>query len=131
MAIAYHIGAWRNRQTRQPQKLAGAGPCGFESRRPDQGYFALWIKEQSMSYVAKAAIFCDRCGSRVDLDPKFMLPLTFSPLVTDGTPISGWLKVDESHHLCPGCAAAYKAKKAEMERELRELAGIREIRFEL
>ena len=74
-----------------------------------------------MSYVAKAAIFCDRCGSRVDLDP----------IVTDGTPISGWLKVDESHHLCPGCAAAYKAKKAEMERELRELAGIREIRFEL
>ena len=84
-----------------------------------------------MSYVAKAAIFCDRCGSSADLDPQFMLPLTFSPLVTDGTPISGWLKVDESHHLCPGCAAAYKAKKAEMERELRELAGIREIRFEL
>ena len=78
-----------------------------------------------MSYVAKAAIFCDRCGSRADLDS------TFSPIVTDGTPISGWLRVDESHHLCPGCAAAYNAKKAEMERELRELAGIREVRFEL
>lgn len=84
-----------------------------------------------MSYVAKAAIFCDRCGSRVDLDPKFMLPMTFSPIEPDGTPISGWLNVDESHHLCPGCAAAYKAKKAETDRELREFAVVRGIRFEL
>ena len=81
--------------------------------------------------MAKAAIFCDRCGSRVDLDSKLVLPSTFSPIATGGTPISGWLKVDGSHHLCPGCAAAYNAKKAEMERELRGLAGIREIRFEL
>ena len=78
-----------------------------------------------MSYIAKAAIFCDVCGKRVDLDPEFGLPMTFSPISTDCTPIAGWMKVDASHHLCPGCADAYSAKKAEMERELRELAGIR------
>lgn len=84
-----------------------------------------------MSYIAKAAIFCDRCGKRVDLDPEFRLPITFSATSTDRTPISGWMRVDESHHLCPDCAAAYNARKAEMERELRELAGIRDIRFDL
>lgn len=84
-----------------------------------------------MSYIAKAAIFCDKCGKRVDLDPEFGLPMTFSPISTDCTPIAGWMKVDASHHLCPGCADAYSAKKAEMERELRELAGIREIKFDL
>ena len=78
-----------------------------------------------MSYIAKAAIFCDKCGKRVDLDPEFGLPMTFSPISTDCAPIAGWMKVDASHHLCPGCADAYSAKKAEMERELRELAGIR------
>ena len=43
-----------------------------------------------MSYIAKAAIFCDRCGKRVDLDPEFRLPLTFSSISTDLTPIAGW-----------------------------------------
>lgn len=84
-----------------------------------------------MSYIAKAALFCDKCGARVDLDPQYRLPLTFSPMATDGTPIAGWMAVDKTHHLCPECAKAYAAKKAEMERELRELAGIREIKFDL
>lgn len=84
-----------------------------------------------MSYIVKAAIFCDKCGKRVDLDPEFRLPMAFSPITTDCTPIAGWMKVDDSHHLCPDCAGAYNAKKAEMERELRDLAGIREIKFDL
>ena len=75
-----------------------------------------------MSYIAKAALFCDRCGSRVDLDPKSSLPLTFSSLATAGTLLAGWMAVDKTHHLCPSCAGAYNAKRAETERELRELA---------
>ncbi len=84
-----------------------------------------------MSYIAKAALFCDRCGVRVDLDPDFLMPLTFTPVSTSGTPISGWAQIEGSHHLCPNCAKEYNAKQAEMERELKEFAGIREIKFDL
>lgn len=84
-----------------------------------------------MSYVAKAALFCDRCGARVDLDLDLLMPLTFTPVSTSGTPFSGWAQIEDSHHLCPSCAKEHNAKKAEMERELKEFAGIHEIRFDL
>lgn len=33
---AAKYGAWRNWQTRVPQKHVGESSCGFDSRRPDQ-----------------------------------------------------------------------------------------------
>lgn len=41
------------------------------------------------------------------------------------------MRVDEAHCLCPDCARAYREKRAEMERELKALAGIRTIEIDL
>lgn len=83
-----------------------------------------------MSYVVKAALFCDKCGKRVDVEPGEKAP-SLVPMATKGTDLEGWLDIKENHHLCPECASAYLARKAEMEKELKELAGIREVSFDL
>ena len=84
-----------------------------------------------MTYIAKAALFCDRCGARLDVDPERGEPRLMSAIATEGTPLEGWIRLDGGHHLCPVCAKEYEAKRAEMERELKRFAGIKEISFDL
>lgn len=75
-----------------------------------------------MALVRKLLVVCDKCGSHVEASGGSCDPF----LVSERDPaVSGWLAVDSEHHLCPACAAAYTRRKEEMERELKELAGIR------
>ena len=77
-----------------------------------------------MSYIVKAALFCDKCGKKVDVRPSEKAPM-LGPLATRGSELEGWIDTEGNHHLCPDCAEAYLAKKAEMESELKKLAGIK------
>lgn len=73
-------------------------------------------------YIRKAALICDKCGQRQDID----LPLG-SPFLNSLTQVQSnykdWLKV-ENNHLCPDCAKVYTQAKTDMEAKLKELAGI-------
>lgn len=79
--------------------------------------------------VRKTFIICDKCGERIEIPADMQLP--FSCFNQEGSPWERWHKVDESHCLCPDCAAVYKARKAEVDRELREMAGIRSFEIEI
>lgn len=81
-----------------------------------------------MTYIARAALFCDRCGARQECEPSPKPPII--PISPD-EPLSGWMNVDKTHHLCPKCAGEYKRKEAEMQAELKKFAGIRDIHFDL
>ena len=80
--------------------------------------------------VIRTAV-CDRCGERLDLAPSTSVPDSFSPAFLKGTELDGWTRLGESHLLCPDCSSIYRAKRAEMERELREFAGIRTMEIEI
>lgn len=41
------------------------------------------------------------------------------------------MEVSRGHHLCPACAKVYADRKAEMDAELKRLAGIDSIEFDL
>lgn len=41
-----------------------------------------------MSYIVKAALFCDKCGQRVDVRPSEKAP-TLSSLATKGSDLEG------------------------------------------
>lgn len=79
-----------------------------------------------MSYIVKKFLRCDRCGKAVetkrDID-RLGLPSSIE-LERD---LEGWISTDRDHHLCPECARPYLAKRDEMERELKRLAGIETI----
>ena len=75
-----------------------------------------------MALVRKLLVVCDKCGSHVEVPEDSQ----DSSHVSDREPaVLGWLEIDGDHHLCPACAAAYIKRRREMERELKELAGIR------
>lgn len=75
-----------------------------------------------MALVRKLLVVCDKCGSHVEVSEDSQ----DSSHVSDREPaVLGWLEIDGDHHLCPACAAAYIKRRREMERELKELAGIR------
>lgn len=120
----YPIGEWRKRQTRVPQEHAGEGPCGFESRRPDQK------REETVPLIIIKTLICDRCGERLDLAPEATVPESFSPAFLKGTELEGWMRFGENHFLCPDCSSIYRAKRAEMESELRKFAGIGTVEVE-
>lgn len=83
-----------------------------------------------MTYIAKAALFCDHCGSRVECEPLPKSP-NLKTICIDDVPVDGWMDVDGTHHLCPDCAGEYRRMKAEMDRKLKEFAGIKSISFDL
>ena len=82
-----------------------------------------------MPLIRKTVAVCDRCGASVEIDCKYEDP--FTSFASEGRPWAGWMRVDEAHCLCPDCARAYREKRAEMERELKALAGIRTIEIDL
>lgn len=83
-----------------------------------------------MSHIRKAALICDKCGERLDIDPAVDDPF-FSRTVQLESPWRRWMEVSRGHHLCPACAKVYADRKAEMDAELKRLAGIDSIEFDL
>lgn len=81
-------------------------------------------------HIRKAAIVCDRCGAKVEVDPDAK-HIIISSFMEPGTPLAGWLAVDGERHLCPTCATPYLEKKREMEAELRRLSGGRSVEFDI
>jgi hypothetical protein len=82
-----------------------------------------------MSIVRKMLVICDRCGKHQEIrwdedDP-------FSEFALADERRDGWFAPDHDHHLCPGCASAYKRKEDEMRRELKRLAGIKTIEVDV
>lgn len=71
-----------------------------------------------MTYLAKAALFCDHCKAKVECAPEAEPTLGFD--LREDSPLKGWINVGLSHHLCANCAKAYLAKRSELERELKE-----------
>lgn len=82
-----------------------------------------------MSLEIKAIVTCNRCGTHAVTDGTLGDPF-FAAVPADKRP-KGWLAIDRSHHLCPACADAYSTRKAEMERELKGLAGIETIEVDI
>ncbi len=81
-------------------------------------------------HIRKAAVICDRCGAKVEVDPD-VKHVIIGPFMEPGEPLAGWLAVEGGRHLCPACAGPYLAKKHEMEAELRRLSGGRTIEFDI
>lgn len=81
-----------------------------------------------MSIIRKMLVVCDRCGASREIPLEETDP--FSPASMSGVS-KEWYTLDRVHHLCPECGAAYKSRKAEMERELKMLAGIKTIEIDL
>ncbi len=71
-----------------------------------------------MTYLAKAALFCDHCKTKVECSPK--AEPTLGSDWGQNSPLKGWIGVGNNHHLCANCAKAYRAKQAEFEQELKE-----------
>lgn len=71
-----------------------------------------------MTYLAKAALFCDHCKAKVECAPEVEPTLGFD--LREDSPLKGWIGVGNNHHLCANCAKAYRAKQAEFEQELKE-----------
>lgn len=84
-----------------------------------------------MSLVIRKAVICNRCGERLDLTPGATVPDSFSQAFLKGTELEGWTRFGEDHHLCPDCSSIYRAKRREMEDELREFVGMGTVDFEL
>lgn len=84
----------------------------------------------TVTHIRKAALVCNKCGERLDIDPNIEQPFVSSFMQRKSTWID-WLEVANNHHLCPACAKVYNACKAEMEAELKRLAGIKTIAFEI
>lgn len=82
-----------------------------------------------MTHIRKAAILCDRCGARIDIDPDVASPFSSSILHRESA-WRDWIEVENGRHLCPECAGHYREVKRRMERELREAAGVRTIDFD-
>lgn len=81
-----------------------------------------------MSIIRKMFVICDKCGARREIP--FDQGDPFSP--ASGSEIyREWFSPDRIHHLCPDCAAVYKARKEEMDRELKKLAGIETIEVDI
>lgn len=82
-----------------------------------------------MSYFTKRFLQCDRCGKVIETChdvAKLGLGMAARECGLDG-----WIETERNHHLCPDCARPYLAKKEEMGRELKRLAGIKSIEVDL
>lgn len=82
-----------------------------------------------MSLVRKMVVVCDKCGNHQEIAWSEDDPFSVAALPDERR--AGWFTPDHDHHLCPSCAAAYKAKEAEMQRELKRLAGISTIEIDV
>ena len=82
-----------------------------------------------MAHIRKAALVCDKCGERLDIDPEVIDPFFSSILLRDSA-WRDWSKV-AGRHLCPTCSAEYREVKAECDRMMKEASGARTIECEL
>ena len=83
-----------------------------------------------MTHIRKAALVCDKCGERMDIDPSVDNPF-FSHFTQAESAWRDWMEVVPGHHLCPACAKAYNDCKAEMDAKLRRIAGVKTIEFDV
>lgn len=75
-----------------------------------------------MSYFVRRFLKCDSCGKTEEIDfGAGRLGLVGT--AARGRVVDGWIDAGNDHHLCSACAKPYLAKKEEMERELKRLAG--------
>ena len=81
-------------------------------------------------HVRKAALVCNSCGAKVEVDPT-RDRIIISPFARPDDPLTGWLDLGGDRHLCPTCAKPYLEKRREMEEELRRLSGTSTIEFEI
>lgn len=78
--------------------------------------------------IRKMFVVCDKCGDRREIPYEETDPFGAGAL----SDISReWFTPDRVHHLCPKCSATYKARKAEMDSELKRLAGIETIEVDI
>lgn len=80
--------------------------------------------------IKRTLIRCDACKRTVEA-PDDIETLGIRPHVPGFEHLDGWITTQGTHHLCPSCARPYLAKKAEMERELKRLAGIETLELDL
>ena len=84
-----------------------------------------------MSLVRKAALFCDGCSIRVDLDPDRAAHLKFGTMALRGTDLEGWREAKPGKHLCPSCAEEYAEVEREFQQRLDRMLGSEPVRFDL
>lgn len=82
-----------------------------------------------MTHIRKAALLCDVCGETIEIDPDIEHPFA-SSFVHRESAWRDWIQA-EGNHLCGKCAAPYLAKKREAEAELKRLAGIKTVEFDV
>lgn len=82
-----------------------------------------------MSLIKKQFVVCDKCGASQEISYTMEDPFGIAALPDHKR--DGWIAVNPSHHLCPACAAIYRKRQAECNRELKELAGIKTISVEV
>lgn len=80
-----------------------------------------------MPHVRKAALVCDRCGARVDIDPAIDAPFS---RMERGRGYDGWCEA-RGRVLCPECAEGWRAVVAENDRRERDYLGIEAVEFDL
>ena len=82
-----------------------------------------------MTLIRKQFVVCDKCGANQEIG--FTMEDPFGIAALPDPKREGWYAVSQGHHLCPACAAAYKKRRAECDRELKELAGIKTISVDI
>ena len=83
-------------------------------------------KGSTMPFIRKAALVCDRCSKRVDIDPEIDQPFS---AINRGKGYDGWIEAREKV-LCPECAEGFRKLIAENKRRENEYLGIATIEFE-
>lgn len=83
-----------------------------------------------MAIIRKTFLRCDVCKKTVEA-PEDIETLGIRPFDSEHASLDGWIETQPRHHLCPTCARPYLAKKDEMERELKRLAGIETIEVDI
>ena len=83
-----------------------------------------------MTLLRKAALFCDGCGTRLDLDPDIAANLRFGGVCASDE-VAGWRELSSGEHLCPKCNREYSEKEKEFANQLAGMVGRHGITFEL
>ena len=80
--------------------------------------------------IRKTFLRCDSCRKTVEL-PNDFTGCGFGGAAARDAGFGDWVDAGGGHHLCPTCAVPYLHKKADMERELKRLAGFDTIEVDL
>ena len=83
-----------------------------------------------MTLLKKAALFCDGCGMRLDLDPDNAGHLKFGG-ICGSVEVAGWRELNTGEHLCPECNREYSEKEKEFAEQLKGMIGKHGVEFKL